>query len=214
MDYVELVFKICEMVGTIAFAVSGAMVAIDKKADLFGVIFIAVITAFGGGLTRDLIIGVTPPAVFSSVPYVLAAMGSALAVFIIARILKDRYVKNEIKIERINNFFDAVGLGAFAVMGARNTILEGFEGSFLIITMGMLTAIGGGLIRDMILREIPFVLKKKIYALAAIFGASAYLIMNRCGVDDAVSMTVGVISTFALRMLATVFKWRLPRAID
>ncbi len=214
MDYVELVFKICEMVGTVAFAVSGAMVAIDKKADLFGVIFIAVITAFGGGLTRDIIIGVTPPTVFRSAPYVLSAMGSALAVFIIARILKDRYVKSEIKIEHINNFFDAVGLGVFAVMGARNTIIEGFDGSFLIITMGMLTAIGGGLIRDMILGEIPFVLKKKIYALAAIFGASAYLIMNRCGVDDTVSMTVGVISTFALRMLATMFKWRLPRAID
>lgn len=214
MDYAEMGFKICEVVGTVAFAVSGAMVAIDKKADLFGVLFIAVITTFGGGMTRDVLIGLTPPTVFSSAPYVLLAMGSALAVFIIAGILKDNYIRNELKIENINNIFDAIGLGAFAVMGARSAIHAGYNGTFLIITMGMITAIGGGLLRDMMLREIPFVLKKRIYALAAIFGAAVYLMLYRLNVDDSICIAAGVAAVFMLRILATIFKWKLPKAIN
>ena len=213
MGFAEICFRICEVTGVVAFSISGAMVAIDKKVDLFGVLFISVITGFGGGMMRDMLLGDLPPRVFRSVPEVLICMGAAVAVFIIAAILKDRFVENEERIENIINVLDAVGLGAFAVTGARIAVESHAGGTFLVLTMGMITAIGGGLIRDLILREIPFVLKKRIYAIAALLGATAYLVLTRLGINEGLAMAGGVAATFLLRLMATTFRWDMPKAI-
>lgn len=211
MNFAETAFKICEIIGTVAFAISGAMVATDKGTDIFGVVFMAVITAFGGGMIRDVLLGRFPAAVFKSAPYVILSIAVAICIFICAYIFKEKYRKNEPFIERITNVFDAIGLGAFAVTGVRVALDSGFGGAFLSITMGMITAIGGGLIRDLMLMEIPFVFKKRIYALAAIAGAAIYYVMYLYDVNVFVSIAVGIFATFAVRMLATVFKWQLPK---
>lgn len=214
MGYSDLIFHICEFAGTVAFAVSGAMVSIDKRVDLFGVLFLGMITALGGGAMRDVMLGQLPPAMFSNYIYVTVAIVTALAVFIAARLLRERYVLRETLIDQINNVFDALGLGVFAVVGADLAIAVGYESNgFLVVFMGMTTAIGGGVLRDLLLREIPFVLKKRIYALAAICGALAYYLLWLTALPDTLALFAGVGTTFVLRLLATFFKWDLPKAL-
>lgn len=207
-------FTILELIGVLAFAVSGAMVSVKKNMDIFGVTFLGLITAFGGGILRDTLIGRTPPAFFTNYWMILAGGVAALVVFWVARILKERYFSREDAIEHTNNVFDALGLGAFAVTGARVTMEAGFERQwFLVLAMGMTTAIGGGLLRDLMLREIPFVLNKRIYAIAALFGATLYYLMHRFGVAEWLCAVAGILITFLLRLLATHYKWNLPHAI-
>ena len=115
-------FFILEIIGTISFAVSGAMIAIKKKVDIFGVLFLGIITAFGGGLMRDITLGNLPPAMFRNTKYLLFATLASLIVFFTASLFKNKYIQNELLIDTINNIFDAIGLGAFSVIGAQLTI--------------------------------------------------------------------------------------------
>ena len=162
MNDFNAIFQLCEAIGTAAFAVSGAMVAIDKGTDIFGVLLMAVFTALGGGTLRDVLIGHFPPRMFTNFHYVLLSCICALAVFIIARIFKERYIERERLIEQVNNVFDAIGLGIFAVSGARIGMEAGFaDNIFLTTFLGTTTAIGGGMLRDVLLQEMPFVLKKR-----------------------------------------------------
>ncbi len=210
----NVLFIILEFLGVVAFSVSGAMVSVKKNMDLFGVIFLALITAFGGGMLRDTLLGKTPPLLFTNYWMLLAGFLAALTVFIVARCLQERYFKNEQAIEQINNVFDALGLGAFAVTGVQVTMEAGFGKLwFLVLMMGMLTAIGGGLLRDLMLREIPFVLNKRIYAIAALEGALVYYLLHLAGLNDIVASLAGILLTFLLRILATVYKWNLPHPL-
>ena len=214
MTDINGIFSFCEAVGTAAFAVSGAMVAVDRGTDIFGVLLMAVFTALGGGTLRDVLIGYFPPRMFTNFHYVLLACLCALVVFVIARVYKERYVAREKMIEQINNVFDAVGLGVFAVSGARIGMEAGFaDNMFLTTFLGATTAIGGGMLRDVLLREMPFVLKKRVYAVAAILGALGYALLLRAGVGEIMAYGLGMIITTAVRILATVFKWNLPKAI-
>lgn len=207
-------FFLLEIIGTISFAVSGAMVAIKKKVDIFGVLFLGIITAFGGGLTRDVILSNTPPTMFRNTTYIIFATVASLLVYLTASFFKDKYIQNELLIDTINNIFDAIGLGAFSVIGAQLTIqLYKDAGTLLIVIMGMITGIGGGILRDLLVREIPFVLKKRVYAIAAICGATIYYILIHF-TSSWLAMIIGVFTTFSLRMLSTVFKWNLPKAIE
>lgn len=207
-------FMVCEWLGTAAFAVSGAMVAIDKGMDLFGVIFLAMVTALGGGTLRDVLIGHFPPRMFTNYQFLLLAVACAVAVFLLADVFKERYVRSEHGIERVNNVFDAIGLGVFAVSGARIGMEAGFmDNAFLVTFLGMTTAVGGGMIRDVLLQRIPFVLNKRIYAVAAIAGALTYWVIEYVFVMPVLAYAVGWLVTVTLRMLATIYKWNLPKAI-
>jgi len=207
-------FLVCEWLGTAAFAVSGAMVAIDTGMDLFGVIFLAMITALGGGTLRDVLIGHFPPRMFTNYQFLLLAVFCAVTVFVLADIYKDKYVKTEHGIERVNNVFDAIGLGVFAVSGARIGMDAGFmDNAFLVTFLGMTTAVGGGMIRDVLLQRIPFVLNKRVYAVAAIAGAFTYWVIEYVFLNPVLAYGVGWLVTVTLRMLATIYKWNLPRAI-
>ena len=211
---INLFFLICEWLGTAAFAVSGAMVAVDKGMDLFGVVFLAIITALGGGTLRDVLIGHFPPRMFTNYQYLLLAVICALAVFILADLFKDRYVRTEGFIERVNNVFDAIGLGVFAASGARIGMEAGFtDNAFLVTFLGMTTAVGGGMIRDVLLQEIPFVLNKRVYAVAAIAGALTYWGVEYLFLNPVLAYALGWLITVALRLLATIYKWNLPRAM-
>ena len=207
-------FMVCEWLGTAAFAVSGAMVAIDKGMDLFGVIFLAMVTALGGGTLRDVLIGHFPPRMFTNYQYLTLAVVCALVVFLLADVFKERYVKSEQGIERVNNVFDAIGLGVFAVSGARIGMEAGFmDNAFLVTFLGMTTAVGGGMIRDVLLKEIPFVLNKRVYAVAAIAGALTYWVMEVVFLNPVLAYALGWLVTVTLRLLATIYKWNLPKAI-
>lgn len=207
-------FLVCEWLGTAAFAISGAMVAIDTGMDLFGVIFLAMITALGGGTLRDVLIGYFPPRMFTNYQFLLLAVFCAVTVFLLADLYKERYVQSERGIERVNNVFDAIGLGVFAVSGARIGMEAGFtDNAFLVTFLGMTTAVGGGMIRDVLLQRIPFVLNKRIYAVAAIAGALTYWVIEYVFRMPVMAYSVGWLVTVTLRMLATIYKWNLPKAI-
>ena len=215
MPFSDTIFTILDIIGTIAFAVSGAMLAVQKKVDLFGVLFLGVITAVGGGVTRDVLLGQIPPLAFRKPVDIAIAAAAALVVFILAKIFKTHYLENA---ERVNPYFnicDAAGLGIFTVTGAQAAIDLGFSSNpFLVISMGMLTAVGGGLLRDIIIQEVPYVLKKHIYAVASIIGGVAFWALCQCGFTSAWAAASGAAVTFVVRILATIFKWNLPKAIE
>ncbi len=214
----ELFSTFVEILGVIAFSISGAMVAIRRKTDLFGVILLAIITAHGGGLTRDVIFSFSPPAIFSMKSYILICIIVAVIVFLFARKFSHTYLENELRIEHINDVFDALGLGVFAVIGVTVALEQGHSGDALIcITCGLLTGICGGMLRDVLTNNTPFVLVKRIYAIAALAGASVYYILHIYGgsihIGEELAIVIGVSVTFILRILAMTFKWNMPIAI-
>ena len=210
----EIFSTVIEVIGVIAFSVSGAMVAIRRKTDLFGVMLLAILTALGGGLLRDMIFSFTPPAIFGLKWYLLLCVVVSVIVFLIARKYSKTYLENETKIEHINDIFDALGLGIFAVMGTKVGIEHGFVNDAVItISCGVITCIGGGIIRDVLTISIPFVLVKRIYAIAAIWGSSVYYVLHLFEINDGIAIVAGVSVTFILRLLAMIFKWNMPKAI-
>lgn len=212
MELEDLIYFIVEIIGTIAFATSGAMVAINKRVDIFGVLVLSSITALGGGAIRDILIGATPPRMFSDYRYVMVAVVVSTIVFIIAYIFRERYQQKAKVVDSVNNIFDAVGLGLFTVTGVQVAIDSGFGlNSILAVCLGVITGIGGGVLRDVMLREIPFVLKKRIYALASIAGGTIYYNLHLAEVSRTRSIVIAVAVTFVIRILATVFKLDLPK---
>lgn len=214
----EIFATVIEVIGVIAFSISGSMVAIRRKTDLFGVILLAIITTLGGGLTRDVILSFSPPGFFSMKSYILISVIIAVIVFLFARKFSHTYLENELRIEHINDVFDALGLGIFAVMGVKVAFDHGHTDDALIcITCGLLTGICGGMLRDILTNYTPFVLVKRIYALAALAGSLIYYILYIYGdaihISDNIAIIIGVLVTFILRILAMTFKWNMPIAI-
>lgn len=211
MNFYEWIYYIFEMIGIVAFAVSGAMVAISKRVDVFGVVLCGVITALGSGIIRDILIGISPPKFFSSYEYVLGAVITSIAVFLIAFIFLDKYQQHSVMIDTVNNIFDAIGLGIFTVTGAKVAYVSGFTtNGILVVSLATITGIGGGILRDLMLKEIPFVLKKRVYALASIIGATIYHLLYTHSVSYRVATVITVVVVFVIRICATVFEWDLP----
>ena len=128
--------------------------------------------------------------------------------------MQEKYLSREVLIDQINNVFDALGLGAFAVIGSQVAISAGYGDNFLLVVcMGMMTGIGGGLIRDLMVMEIPFVLRRRVYAVAAITGAILYTCLTKTSLPEWMSVFASVMWVFGMRMLATKYKWNLPKAI-
>lgn len=204
----ELIYAL-EIIGAAAFAVSGAMAALEHEADIFGVIFLAVITALGGGVIRDLLLGVTPPKMFVSYVYLAVAAVAALVVFADAYIRREKYRKHRDKLDSINNMFDAVGLAVFTVSGM-NTAMQQSDNVLLILVLGMSTGVGGGMLRDMMINKMPKVLRKRVYAVASLLGGGVYYGLFALGVHETIAAVSGMVLIIALRVLATVYKWNLP----
>ncbi len=210
----QTVFFIVEVLGTIAFACSGAMVAIRHQLDLLGVVVLGVTTAVGGGMLRDLIIGVHPPSLFVNPVYAMMAFFTVLLLFVIVRFSPmTMAVIESLTYERVMNLVDAVGLGAFTVVGIDTAIAHGFAGyGFLTIFLGVITGVGGGILRDIMAGETPAVLRKHVYASASIAGAFCYVwLMRWFGTDSA--MVISALLVVLIRVLARHYRWNLPRAL-
>ena len=200
---------VLELIGAAAFAISGAMAAIKRKADIFGVVFLGVITALGGGVIRDVLIGQLPPKMFISYAYLLASLLVSLIVFFDAYIRREKYFANKDKLSEINNIFDAVGLAVFTISGM-NTAMGVSDNVILILTLGVITGVGGGMLRDMMTNTMPKVLRKRVYAVASLIGGALYYVLHLIGVNDILSAVIGMVTIFVLRVLATAYKWNLP----
>lgn len=206
------ILTLLELIGTVAFSVSGALVAIGASLDIFGVVFVSCITAVGGGIVRDLLLGIHPPAVFHNFPIVFVAMITAIVVFIVAYWQRNRFHHFKTKTEHINNIFDAIGLAAFSVIGTEVGYTNGFlHNSFVLVAIGMITGIGGGIFRDILTDTTPYVFKKHIYALASIFGSLLYVILRSYSHSVPLASVPAMISVIAIRMLATRYCWELPK---
>ncbi len=211
----EMFFSVLEVAGTISFAISGAMAALEKRVDLFGVIFLGATTALAGGIIRDVLVGKTPPSAFSNYRYMAIAAATAVVVFLIAWLSREHYEHNVEMVNTVNNVFDAAGLGAFTITGAKVAMGMGYmDNGFFVVFLAMVTGIGGGVLRDLMIGEIPFVLRKRIYAVASILGGIVYYQLVCRQVNDMTAAFVGIGIVFGLRMLATIFKWNLPRAFE
>ncbi|CDB43252.1 uncharacterized protein BN556_00762 [Firmicutes bacterium CAG:240] len=210
---------VLELIGAAAFAVSGAMVAIEKKADIFGVLFLAVTTALGGGVIRDVLIGrilslwhkkdKTPPVMFVSYWYLLISVVAALAVFIDAYLRSEKYKLHLDKLDAVNNVFDAIGLAVFTVSGM-NAAMPVSDNVILVLFVGMCTGVGGGMLRDVMTNTMPKVLRKRVYAVASLIGGGLYYVMHVLDINQLLSVGCGMLVIFALRLFATIYKWNLP----
>ena len=196
-----LFYDILEIIGTVAFAISGAIVATRNKMDILGVIILGTTTSVGGGMLRDVLIGKNPPTALQDPLYALIAIGVSLIVFI----PKVRKIINTDHFWLIIS--DAVGLGTFTVLG----LDAASDGNFFMqVFLGVLTGVGGGVLRDLFALEKPMIFVRHFYAAASIIGASVCAIIYPY--ERKIAMISGLVIIVILRVLAAKFKWHLPKA--
>jgi len=195
-------YFVFEILGTIAFAISGAMLAIEKKMDILGVVILGLTTAIGGGVIRDVLIGQTPPSCFTHPVYAFTAIIVSLIVFI-------PWVRKRINIDsKILVFVDAIGLGTFTVIGLQTAMP--FDNIWLEVFIAVLTGVGGGVLRDIFAMEKPMIFVRHFYAIASLSGAIVSLILLKW--NESFAMITGIIVIVVLRMLAAKYKWHLLKA--
>lgn len=195
-------YTVFEILGTVAFAISGAMVAIEKKMDMLGVVILGVTTAVGGGIIRDLLVGVTPPKSLNNPLYALIAIGVSLIIFL-PPIRKRVDVNNMVLIA-----IDAIGLGTFTVIGTESGLP--FDNVFLQVFLGVLTGVGGGVLRDLFANEKPMIFVRHFYAVASFLGA--VLCVSLYPLQKNAAMIAGIALVVVLRLCAAKFRWHLPKA--
>jgi uncharacterized membrane protein YeiH len=192
---------IFDLVGITAFAASGAMAGVRARLDIFGVCVLGATTALGGGVLRDVLLGIAPPASVSDWRYLLTPIVVALLVF--------RFHPRIARLRRGVLVLDAAGMGLFATGGAASALQHG-AGVAAACVIGMTTAIGGGALRDVLLREVPYVLRKEIYALAALAGAAVVVATTAAGLHPGVAAALGATLAIALRWIALWRHWNAP----
>ena len=211
MNMSGMVLTITEIIGTVAFAISGSIIASKYGLDLFGVVLVGCVTSVCGGIIRDTLLGRFPPAIFSSRFLLAVAALTSLAVFAIAYLNAGKIEKLEKQVESTNNVFDAIGLAAFSVTGMEVAFSEDYgKNALLVISMGVITGIGGGIVRDILVDKIPYVLKKHIYALASIAGCIIYYVLRQY-VNKTLGLFVALFLIVSIRLLAAKYHWKLPR---
>ncbi len=203
---------IMEIIGTIAFASSGAMVGVEKEMDVLGVCVLGMTTAVGGGMIRDLILGVNPPVMFQNPIYALIAIAFSLIVFFVAYYnRKLRESRLYVAYDKLMALFDSLGLGIFTVVGVNAALNMEYETTgFLQIFVGVLTGVGGGVLRDVMAGNTPYIFVKHVYASASIAGAVVCVLTGRY-FGSLAGMLIGAVVVFVIRVLAARYKWNLPR---
>ncbi len=201
---------IFELIGTIAFAASGAITGITKKMDILGVATLGIVTAVGGGVIRDVILGLTPPATFSNPVYAIVALSVSVIIFIPA--VHRFFFKNKKIYDLVMLIMDSLGLGIFTVAGIQTAMHKvDSPNLFLLIFVGMVTGIGGGVVRDVLSKSTPYIFIKHFYACASFFGAVTCIVLWKF-VGEQVSVVGGSAVVIILRILAAHFRWSLPKA--
>lgn len=194
---------ILDLIGTFAFAISGAFRAIRHELDILGMIVLATVTGVGGGVMRDLILGATPPTVFTDQTYIAICIVAALLSFFAAPRIASKW--NYVQIA------DAIGLGVFVAIGASKADLMGSV-PLTIVILAVITACGGGVLRDMLVAEIPLILRVDFYASAAILGGTTYVVCKWLGADPVWTIAATVLVTYLMRVLAMRFQLSLPKS--
>lgn len=195
---------ILDLGGTFVFALSGGLAGVKKGLDIFGVLVLSFAAANAGGIARDVMIGATPVAALSDWRYVAVSVSAGLLTFYCYSL-----------IGRLNGsvlIFDAAGLALFAVTGTTKALAYHLD-PVAAALLGMLTGIGGGMMRDILIAEIPVVLRVDLYAVAALVGAAVVVVGQMLHVSSAAAMTVGALLCFGLRFMAIRYGWRLPVAV-
>ena len=207
----DVLIEIMNLIGDVAFAVSGAMTAIEKKMDIFGVCMLGIVTTVGGGMTRDVLLGIVPPvALRHPLDIGVATLVSCIVFVWVARKKHRNQNQNPITTNMLN-VSDAIGLGIFTVIGinvAQGQLKD--ADAFIMIVVGVITGVGGGVLRDVFSGSIPYIFKKHVYALASAVGAIAYVVL-----DDFVGVVwatlLCAVLVIVIRLLATYYRWNLPR---
>lgn len=211
MDIQSVMVFFMEIIGTVAFSASGAMVGINKSMDVFGVCVLGVFTAVGGGMARDMILCRVPSALINPV-YVAVAAATAIVVFAVLWVKKEHFHgRFRMAYDSLMLIMDSLGLGIFTVVGVLTGVKAGYpENTFLLVFLGTLTGVGGGLIRDVMAGVPPYIFVKHIYALASIAGAVAFVILYRL-FGEIPALIAASLLVVAIRLLAAHFHWNLPR---
>ena len=200
---VTLLIQVLDLFGTMAFAVTGAFKAIEHKSDIVGIIILAMITGVAGGVLRDIVFGRIPPIAVVNPLYLIISTATGLAIFFLYRALKKHW----------NLFlkFDAIGLGVFTIIGS--TFAYNLLGlNFLaMVFAGMLTAVGGGILRDIFVNEVPIVFVKELYASASFLGVVMFFLLLAAGIDLNLAAIPSIVAVTSLRLFAIKYNWNLPR---
>lgn len=190
-----------DIIGTMVFAMSGVLTAAEKKLDLFGASVIGVVTAVGGGTTRDLLLGITPVTWLSSPVYLYVIIAGVVIAILFRRILAS--------LRRTLFLFDTIGIGVFTVIGLEKALNLGVHPAVAVV-MGMTTAVVGGVIRDTLNNDLPLIFHREIYATACITGALVYLLMRWLGLEPALIQLLTVVVIISIRLLSIYFNWSMP----
>lgn len=194
-------FQVIDILGTIAFAISGVLVAMEKRLDLFGVAIIAFVTAIGGGTLRDLLIGNTPVAWMQDITYFVVILASVVFAILFVKQLK--YLRKSLFL------FDTIGIGLYTMVG----IEKGLQAELMpviCIALGTMTASFGGVIRDILCNEIPVIFRKEIYATACILGGAGYFLFSKLPIVDTYANIAGILIVILIRIVAVRFNITLP----
>ena len=193
---------VIDLLGTFSFAVSGAFLAMQKKLDPFGVLVLSFVTAIGGGTLRDIMIGNLPVGWLKNDTTTIVIFSAAILTMLFGRFLKH--------LNTTLFLFDALGLGLFTIVGIELAIEKEFSIG-VCIALGTITACFGGVIRDVLLNDVPLLFRKEIYALACITGGLSYFVLRRINLDEDVSKTIGILIIFLIRIIAVRYKLSLPQ---
>jgi uncharacterized membrane protein YeiH len=196
---------VLDIIGTFAFAISGALVASKKDFDLFGVIIIAFVTAVGGGMTRDVLINAHPINWIGDLNYIWTIMAAVVFTFLfkskIAPLSKTMFL------------FDTIGIGVFTLLGTQKGLSYDLH-PFIAVVMGMVSSVIGGVIRDVLTNEVPLIFKKEIYASACLAGGTMYLVTNHFQLSENIQFIATILTVIIIRTLAVKFHLRLPKIND
>ena len=212
MTAMEQLFLILELVGTLAFAASGAITGLKKNMDVFGVCILGLTTAVGGGVIRDLLLGITPPGTFQDPIYAVVALLTSLVLFLprIRRLL----MWDQRLYDLVLLIMDSAGLGIFTVAGIRIAYEHAVRPTlFLLVFVGVVTGVGGGVLRDVLAGDTPYIFVKHVYASASLAGALACVVLWPLAGEMA-AMLCGSALVVAVRILSAHFRWNLPHAHD
>jgi uncharacterized membrane protein YeiH len=192
-----------DLLGTAAFAASGALAGVQRRMDLLGVVVLGLVTAVGGGTIRDILLGAVPPFCFTDENYLYLSIVVGLFIF---------YFHHSLDfLHRPLLYFDALGLATFLVIGTGKALK--YEAGFLVaVMMGVMTATAGGVVRDVLSDQVPFILQKEIYATACIFGGILYWFLYQLGLNESLIAVIAAIFVFVIRVTAIHRHWSLPVA--
>ena len=193
---------VLDLIGTLVFAISGALVARERQLDIFGALVVAFATALGGGTLRDLLIGITPVSWMLDARYLVAVvLGVTVTAF---------YTSYLIKLRKTLFLFDTIGIGIFTLIGIQKSLSLGLS-PIIAMMMGVVTAVFGGVIRDILCNEIPLIFRKEIYATACLAGGAGYILACKLGLNEQIAMVISMCLIIAIRHISVIKKISLPK---